>query len=309
MGRKPRYVPAGGALVEVTTRTVQGRFLLKPTPTFTRRFLGVIGRAQERYGVEIHIFAALANHYHLLLSVRNAHQLSKFMQYVNSNVAREAGRLFDWNDAFWGRRYTSILTSQEPAAQLDRFRYILAQGVKEGLVDRVRDWPGPTCAGAWLDGDRLEGEWIDWTGFYERCRRRKDAPSPDQFAQPVSVALSPLPCWKHLTDEEIRRQVAQMAREIEAEARATGRPPLGRDRLLKVHPHERPRRLERRPATLCHAASREIRDQIREAFRIFVQAFNHASRAFRRGEPDALQWFPEGSFVPAIPYRPEASPG
>jgi hypothetical protein len=32
MSRSLRYLPAPGTLVEVTTRTVHGRLLLKPTP-------------------------------------------------------------------------------------------------------------------------------------------------------------------------------------------------------------------------------------------------------------------------------------
>ena len=35
-------------IAEVTVRTVQGRFLLQPTPANTRLILGVLGRAQAR---------------------------------------------------------------------------------------------------------------------------------------------------------------------------------------------------------------------------------------------------------------------
>jgi hypothetical protein len=64
------------------------------------------------------------------------------MQYVNSNIAREVGDLVGWSGPFWARRYTAIVTSNEEAAQVERFRYILSHGVKENLVERVLDWPG-----------------------------------------------------------------------------------------------------------------------------------------------------------------------
>ena len=45
--RPLRLFPEGGALVEVTTRTVQGRPLLRPTPELWDIILGVLGRAQK----------------------------------------------------------------------------------------------------------------------------------------------------------------------------------------------------------------------------------------------------------------------
>ena len=44
MARPLRFVPAN-ALVEVTTRTFQGRLLLKPSPELTEIILGVIANA------------------------------------------------------------------------------------------------------------------------------------------------------------------------------------------------------------------------------------------------------------------------
>ena len=89
MARRLRFIPEGGALVEVTCRTIQGRFLLKPTAELKPLILGVLGRAQRLYPLEIHAFVFLSNHYHLLLNVETALQLAQFMNYFNSNLARE----------------------------------------------------------------------------------------------------------------------------------------------------------------------------------------------------------------------------
>jgi hypothetical protein len=53
MSRKLRFIPDGGALVEVTCRTVQGRLLLVPSPQLNDIILGVLGRAQRLHPVEI----------------------------------------------------------------------------------------------------------------------------------------------------------------------------------------------------------------------------------------------------------------
>jgi hypothetical protein len=49
MGRKLRYIPDGGALVEVTCRTLHGRLLLRPSPELNDIAAGILGRAQRLY--------------------------------------------------------------------------------------------------------------------------------------------------------------------------------------------------------------------------------------------------------------------
>jgi hypothetical protein len=45
--------------VEVTMRTVHGRFLLRPSRTVNDLVVGVIGRAQRKYGMRVHALAVL----------------------------------------------------------------------------------------------------------------------------------------------------------------------------------------------------------------------------------------------------------
>ena len=122
MARRLRYVPPSGGLVEVTCRTIQGRSLLRPSAILTELIIGVLARAARLAGVAIHAYGFLSNHYHLLVSVRDAKQLATFMNYFNSNLAREAGRMVRWREKFWGRRYQAILVSDEEEAQGSRLR-------------------------------------------------------------------------------------------------------------------------------------------------------------------------------------------
>jgi len=100
--------------------------------------LGILGRAQELYGVGLCGYAFASSHYHLLLLVDTAKQLSDFMGYFNSNLAREAGRLVDWREKFWSRRYRAIVVSGEEGAQRERLKYVLSHGV--GPVDDLRSF-------------------------------------------------------------------------------------------------------------------------------------------------------------------------
>ena len=60
MPRSLRYVPEGGSLVEVTTRTIQSRLLLTPKPLLNHIILGALARASRLYevGIVAHCFVS-----------------------------------------------------------------------------------------------------------------------------------------------------------------------------------------------------------------------------------------------------------
>jgi len=302
MPRLLRYFQPG-SLVEVTTRTFQGRLLLRPGAALTEIIHGVLGRAQTLYGLPIHAIVVLSNHYHLLCSPADPQQLARFMCFFNSNLAREAGRLHAWREKFWSRRYQAIPVSAELAAQVARFRYLLSHGVKEGFVLTPGNWPGVHCVDALLEGKPLRGLWFDRSAEYEARRRGREVSAHD-FASEETVTLSPLPCWKHLPASAIRTRVADLLEDIERDAhrrrRATGRDPLGADFVQRQNPHQEPLRTKRAPAPLAHAATRKARRALINAYRIFVSAYRRAAECLRQGDLSAV--FPDYSFPPPLPF-------
>ncbi|HTG32267.1 MAG TPA: hypothetical protein VLB76_05000 [Thermoanaerobaculia bacterium] len=303
MSRRLRFVPEGGSLVEVTCRTVQGRRLLRPSPRLNEIIVGVLGRAQRLYSVRICAYVFVSSHYHLLLDVDDARQLANFMRYLNSNLAREVGRLVRWSDGVWSRRYQSILVSGEEGAQIARLKYVLSHGVKEELVKRPRDWPGLHSVRALTDGEPIEGYWFSRTLEYA-ARQRGETFDRLQYATRETVTLSPLPSWKDLSTDARRTRVLSLIGQIETEAAArrarTGGEPLGVAAILGQHPHHRPARLKKSPAPLFHAISHLVRQQFYEGYAWFVATFRQAAEKLRAGDRTAA--FPVGSFPPALPF-------
>ena len=130
MGRYPRYLPPterGSTLVEITCRTVQGRRLLRPDTRLKRRMAGVFARAQELYPTPIYNLNALSSHYHLDAGFDDVGHQRDYLQHVQSNLAREVGRLHDWRAPVWSRRYRSIPVAETDEDQIRRFRYTLEQ--------------------------------------------------------------------------------------------------------------------------------------------------------------------------------------
>jgi len=161
--RKPRYVPQPHTLVSITNRTIQGRYLLRPGPSFNDLFLGILGRAQRQHEMDIAAVTVLSNHFHLLLIVDDAKEVADFMRDLQSKVAREANRLTGWEGPVFKHRYNMTVVTDEEPAQVERLKYVLANGVKENLVESVCQWPGVHSAEALIHGTPLEGHWFDRT--------------------------------------------------------------------------------------------------------------------------------------------------
>lgn len=292
--------------MEVTSRTIHGRLLLRPDHHTCDLIKGVLGRAQSLYGMRIVAFVFLSNHFHLLLLPDSPQQMASFMAYLASNVAREVGRVRGWREKFWSRRYRAITVSNEEAAQVARLRYVLAHGAKEGFVAKPRDWPGPHAIPALLEGASIGGTWFDRSSEY-RARRKGVRCSSRDFASSHTITLTPLPCWAAWTEARRRQAIAELLTAIEREAEVlrAGKSPLGRDGILRQQPHEPPVLSKRSRAPAFHAATQEARLALREAYRAFVNAFSRAAERLRAGDRSAL--FPDGSFPPALPYVPMPS--
>ncbi len=312
MARALRYIPPN-SLVEITARTIQARSLLRPSEELNRRFVGVVARAKRTYDVRVHALSCLSNHWHALVSARDALELARFMNYVQSNLAREAGDLHDWSGPFWGDRYHHVVVSREPEIQYRRLAYVLGQGAKEGLVARPELWPGVHSVFALRDGEPLRGVWYDRTGFCLAGRRKDNRGTLDDFASEEILELEPLPCWEEegLSTEEMRAHVAEMVEAIAEEAAANhqahGTRPSAPDVFLRLHPHRRPERSKRSPQPFVHAATEEVRERFREAYRIFSEAYRAAAERLRGGHRDVE--FPKGSFPPSMPFIPLFDPG
>jgi len=294
-------------LVETCTRTVHGLPLLRPDPDADERIIGALGRAAEYYGVDIYAFAFASSHYHLLYGARHGLQMSRFQCHLNSNIAREIGRLHDWREKFWSRRYRPMMVSDEREAQRQRLKYVLGTGTKEGLVERPVDWPGPNAARALVDGEPVVGYWFSRTEEYYARSQGMDFEKYD-FATRYEIELKPLPAFQDDSPEEYRAMIAAMLLEIEQEAAAErdGRPVLGVEKILAQDPRQRLGTSKKSPAPMLFFAERpEVREAMSNDYKDFADAYaigaqrliEAAAKGYRL---DPRRHLPEGSFTPSV---------
>ncbi len=111
--------------------------------------------------MEIHAAVVLSTHYHLLLSPREPDQLVRFVHFVQTNVAKEAGDLHDGTGPFWARRYRHVPVSDETETvtltPLPCWRGLPEEEVKELLGNLVETIEQENDARRRADGKGVVG--------------------------------------------------------------------------------------------------------------------------------------------------------
>lgn len=282
MARPPRMLDPTAVFL-VTVRCLQGRLFLRPSRETYEVLGGVLARAVRVHEVELFAFNFASNHLHLIVRAPRGN-LPQYMQYLLANISKKIGGLVGWRGAFWERRY-SAQPLLDDAALLDKLRYVLAHGVKEGLVRRCSEWPGLSALPFLRDGGPRTFRWWNWT------RRARSAPASsrgprldERWAETESLRLTRLPIRGFDSQSTLRQFLDDCVRAIEREARVTYRTVMGVRRVCAQPPQRRPARPERSAAPWCHTTIRALRDEFMERYRSFVAAFADASSAWRQGD-------------------------
>ena len=291
--------------VEITQKTFQHRHLLQSDPRLNECIVGALAVAQKRYGGQVHALTVMASHLHLLATFRDTRQMADFMRFFTRKVSVEVKKIRDWDGRVFPEPYAHIELAPEESVELQRLRYLLANGCKEGLVLSPLDWPGVSSASALVHGKPLKGIWIDRTGLCKaRERQRGRSSREEDFTDAVEMVLQPLPSQAHLSGSEYQELVADVVRDIEAETlamhRNAGTTPLGAAEVARRSPYRRPKVIPKAPRPWCHAPNRETRLAIKAAIGQIVAAYREAAERLKQGLEDVC--FPTGTFPPGLPY-------
>lgn len=302
MTRPIRYLPHPRATVEITQRTAEGRFLFRPSEGLNALIAGCLSRAQKVTGASVHAVAVMSNHFHLLATFDTVEQMANFMCHLKTNLSKEIRRYHGWRGAVFEGRYRHIPLSDEVEVQIQRLKYILRQGTKEGLVLSPRDWPGVHCAKALERGEPLRGIWVNRTQLY-RARQKDNDTVEAHFIDVEELRLVPLPCWAEATSHQVEAWISDLIQDIEAETREMhqeeGTVPLGAEVVCQQDPLDCAGELARSAKPSFHATPTRRRTLMRD-FRDFVLAYRAAADRIAAGYLRVE--FPENCYPPDLPF-------
>ncbi len=226
----PRQVLPGTTSL-VTRRCSERRFFLRPSPAINEMFLYVLALAARRYGVEVHAFCVLSNHFHLVVSDPFA-CLPEFVRYLDSLVARAANASLGRFEGFWASGTSfSAVAPVAPDDVVAKTAYTLANPVAAGLVQSGAEWPG-----LWSGPDQIG------SGKLTVRRPGRSSSAPTAICQSSSISSSrhrlASPRWESSgpasrtrsvdSRKKIRREVAEARRGFLGVAKVLAQKPTAR---------------------------------------------------------------------------------
>lgn len=160
---RPRRQDAEGAWHHVMHRGARREAIFR-SDEHCLLFLRSLDEAVERFGLEVHAYALMPNHYHLLARTPRAN-LSRAMRHVNSTYTQRLNLRHGWDGALFRGRFRSQLVEEE--RYLDHlFAYVHLNPFRARLARRL-DEPCWTSLRAYLGVERAPG-WLETRFFTER---------------------------------------------------------------------------------------------------------------------------------------------
>lgn len=134
---RPQRIEFPGAFYHVTSRgnRKQPIFLSDEDMLF---FLNCLREAHERFGVLIHVFSLMPNHYHLFLETPGGN-LSRIMHLINLKYSCYFNLKYAYCGHTFQSRYRAILVQADEYAR-ELASYIHLNPVRAGIVNRPHDY-------------------------------------------------------------------------------------------------------------------------------------------------------------------------
>jgi len=136
MARRPRIEIAG--YYHIVNRGVEQRVVFEE-PDDYEYFEELMCLYAKNFGITIHNYCLMSNHYHLLIEITRPN-LSKFMRQLNMNYAIYFNKKHKRSGHLWQGRFKSWYVTDE-AYLYTLMRYIEQNPLKAGIVKEIADYP------------------------------------------------------------------------------------------------------------------------------------------------------------------------
>jgi len=134
---RPLRIEYDGAVYHIISKGNRGDYIFAEDKD-KEVFLDILGRSVDRYGICIHVWCIMGNHYHLLISVPNGN-LSKAMHFIGSGYGSYLRRSRGFIGHVFAGRYKSLCVEKE-GYLLELSRYIHLNPARSGMVKTPEEY-------------------------------------------------------------------------------------------------------------------------------------------------------------------------
>jgi len=207
----------------LTRRCTQGQFLLRPDDKMNNAYLYCLIEAAQQFNIKVLLSQMMSNHHHTNFYDPDGNAID-FYHRFHTNLAKCVNALRRRWENVWSSMPPSLVELADIDAVVDKLVYTATNPVKDDLVEKVHQWPGPRTVQAFFSREPIRAQ-RPWFLF------REDGPMPDTVEMTFEIPAE-------LGDrDEILERVRSGCADVEkdcAQARLeTHRRILGRARVLQ----------------------------------------------------------------------------
>jgi REP element-mobilizing transposase RayT len=167
MGR-PIRIEYPSALYHITSRGNEKKDIFQREGDRVK-FLQILEDYHDRYGILIHSYVLMDNHYHLILETPKGNLL-KVMHGINSSYTGYFNRKYGRSGHLFQGRYRGILVEKDTYL-LSLSRYVHLNPVRAGVVDRPQQYRWSSYVG--YIGKEKESEWVEYAWVFSQFGKEK----------------------------------------------------------------------------------------------------------------------------------------
>jgi putative transposase len=187
-----------------------------------RLFLKVLGECVRLFGIEVHAYSLMPNHYHLLIRTPNAN-LSRAMRHLNGVYTQKINKRYRYEGSLFKGRFKSIVLEEDTYFQ-ELIRYIHRNPLKAKIVEKIIDHKWTSHRSYMLDGEGPEWLRKDTAlskfGKYEKSSRQKmDAFVKQEVPEDLENMLERVKWPALLGGKEFKEKIGELIKGKEIEVR------------------------------------------------------------------------------------------
>jgi REP element-mobilizing transposase RayT len=181
---RPLRIEYPGAFYHVMHRGNAGSDIFKSIRD-REKFLEYIRKAVERYGIKIHTYCLMTNHYHLLVETTYPN-LSQAVKWINVGYVAYFNRKRNRSGHLFQGRFKAVVVDADEYL-LHLSRYIHLNPVRAGMIEYCKEYSWSSYPA--FGGYKKAPEWLetDWLLSFFGQNRKKSMERYREFLESVQI--------------------------------------------------------------------------------------------------------------------------